>query len=165
MTDKEIIQIFSDKRGKINPNRTRSTWLDKNPQIKEYLENRYSIFFDYVTTLQFIFHGLDEPPKCEKCGKYLDSIRRWCDQKCQLTDPNFIEQREQVIDYNAKVEKTKNTMLERYVVSNGFKTDLCKRNSHTKEARQKAVETSKQTCLAKYGVENSSQVKEVQEKV
>jgi hypothetical protein len=164
MTDTEIIQIFSDKRGKINPNRTRTMWLDKNPQVKAYLENRYSVFFDYTTTLQFIFNNLDEPPKCEKCGKHLNSIRRWCDQNCQLTDPKFIEQRELAIDYDAKVKKTKNTMLERYGVSSGFGTKLCKHNSHTKEARQKAVKSSKQTCLAKYGVENSLQVEEIKQK-
>ena len=45
MSDNDIINIFKDKRGKINPNKTRIIWINKHIEIKEYLENRYPIYF------------------------------------------------------------------------------------------------------------------------
>lgn len=164
MTDSEIISIFSNKRGKINPNKTRLSWLNSHEDVKEYLENRYSVFFDYNTSLQFIFAGLTDIPRCEKCGKPLNSIRRWCNQSCQLTDKSFIKDRNSKIDWQARNNKAKSTMQSKYGVDTGFQTKKCIENSHSIEARKKASEKNKQTCLAKYGVENSSQVKEVREK-
>lgn len=40
MSDKEILDIFITKKGKINPNLTRDRWLDKHPDIREYLESQ-----------------------------------------------------------------------------------------------------------------------------
>lgn len=40
MSDKEILDIFITKKGKINPNLTRDRWLDKHPDIGEYLDEQ-----------------------------------------------------------------------------------------------------------------------------
>lgn len=164
MTDSEIISIFSNKRGKINPNKTRLSWLNSHEDVKEYLENRYSEFFDYKTSLQFIFAGLTDIPRCEKCGKPLNSIRRWCNQSCQLTDKSFIKNRNSKIDWQARNNKAKSTMQSKYGVDTGFQTKKCIENSHSVEARAKASEKTKQTCIEKYGVASSLSVKEFYQK-
>ena len=40
MSDKEILDIFITKKGKINPNLCRDRWLDKHLDIKEYLDSQ-----------------------------------------------------------------------------------------------------------------------------
>lgn len=40
MSDKEILDIFIIKKGKINPNLCRDRWLDKHLDIKEYLDSQ-----------------------------------------------------------------------------------------------------------------------------
>lgn len=118
MTDEDIIRFFSDRHGKINPNKTRKPFLAKYPEIKIYLENRYEEFHGYTYTLQCIFLGLSELPRCEHCGKILDhATHRWCSIKCQLTDPVFVQQREEHVDYEARSRKFRQTCQERYGVN------------------------------------------------
>lgn len=160
MTDSDIIKMFSDKRGKINPNKTRKDYLNKYIDVKQYLENRYDVFFGYTTTIKFIFAGYTELPKCKLCGKPLNSIRQYCNVKCETNDPDNRALAYRNTDFEKKVIKTKKTMKDRYGVEVGFQTDKCIQASHTKEARQKAVKSSEKTCLFKYGETNSFKVKE-----
>ena len=140
MNDEIIINEFSDKRGKINPNKTTLVWLDKHEEIKKYLENRYpdDEFISYLFTLQRIFNHIDELPRCKHCGKKIYKINgKWCDVKCQLTDKNFIKDRESKIDKHESYIKGKQTKLERYGDEN-----------------YNNKEKTKETCLRKYGVEH-----------
>jgi len=108
INDDIIINIFKDKRGKINPNKTKDKWLNKHIDIKDYLKNRYSNeeFVSYTFVLQRIFNHIEELPKCQNCGKVLYNLfGRWCSTKCQLSDRNFIEEREKKIDKKETAKK------------------------------------------------------------
>lgn len=149
VTDEEILNYFVCKnRNAIISARINRSNLQKNtPQYKEYLENRYSDFRgDYCEVVYRIANRIEKIPVCKKCGKLLkyhgfkeNSYGTWCSTKCQLSDENFIKNREEKISEEKRKEilcKVKKTKLERY-------------GNENFNNREK----SKITCLEKYGSE------------
>lgn len=147
ITDKEILEYFIDKkRNAIISARINRNNLSKNfPQYKEYLEKRYEDFRgDYCEIIYRMFNGIDKIPFCKNCGKKLkyhgfkkNSYGTWCSRKCQLSDVEFIKERESKYTYDDKkkrLEKSKKTKLERYCDENF--------NNHKKFVN---------TCINKYG--------------
>lgn len=165
INDDYIIEFFSDKRGKINPNKTRQTYLDKYPEIKNYLENRYNYFISYIFTLKCIFNKLDESPKCLYCGKYLDHIGKYCNVTCEMNDPKLRVYINEVTNQEEKTKKFKQTCLVRYGVTAPAKNkDIAKKMAASHDYK-KDREKAKQTNLKKYGVDHPMKLKSVKDKV
>ena len=150
IVDKEVLDYFIDKkRNAIISARINKTNLLKNtPQYKEYLEKRYGDFRgDYCEIIYRIYHHIENIPCCKKCGSNLkyhgfkeNSYGTWCSCKCQLSDADFIKERES--NYTEKdkinrVKKMKKTCLEKYGDENYHNKEKCK-----------------STCLEKYGSES-----------
>ena len=149
VNDREILDYFIDtKRNAIISARINRVNLAKNtPQYKEYLEKRYEDFRgNYCETIYRIYYNLDSIPCCKNCGKKLkyhgfkeNSYGVWCSTKCQLSDKDFIKERESSYTEEEKKkrkEKAKKTLFEKY--GDEF--------YHNKEK-------AKETCLKRYGSE------------
>ena len=67
--DNLILKIFINKTGNFNSNKTRK--INKYPNIKEYLDNRYDDSFSLAETLNRIKFHIDKHPKCPVCGNYV----------------------------------------------------------------------------------------------
>ena len=73
MNDDLIIQKFITDKNKINSNYKQI--INKDQQIKEYLDNRYKDSNDnYCETLYRIQHHIEKHPVCSNCGKYVRYI-------------------------------------------------------------------------------------------
>ena len=71
MNDDLIIQKFITDKNKINSHYKQI--INKNQEIKEYLDNRYKDGNNnYCETLYRIQYHLDNHPICPKCGKHID---------------------------------------------------------------------------------------------
>lgn len=176
MTDKEVIDICVLKSGKVNPNLSRI--VNKNKELYGYLHSRYPND-DYVSnlfTLKRIINKVEELPRCQKCGAKIYKVNaRWCSQKCQLSDPKFIEERELKYDRVVGHQHYKETCIKKYGVDNTFKlqqiqdkrrkTNLerygCEEFLSTDIAKKKRLIT----CLDKYDVDNPSKTDFVKDKI
>ena len=156
MTDQDILDFFIDKsRNKIYESKINIRYLtNKAQEYKEYLDNRYPEPFDkYSEIIARIYHNIDIKPRCKVCGKLLKfhSLKSpygvWCNQKCQLRDPDFIKWRSGIIDYKTAKENRRKTCLEKY-------GDPDYRN----------IEKGKSTNLERYGVEYPMQCSSIKEK-
>lgn len=153
ITDDYIKSLYFTNKETINSNYLKSTWLEKHPEINDYLVNRYSDSTSYKETLYRILLGIEERPICKMCGKPVrfDASHRWhrnrngwpfmryCSPKCQASDPEIKDKHIQ-------------TYIEKYGVDNPVKN---------KEVKEKI----KQTNLDRYGVENVYQSKDIQDKI
>ena len=73
MNDDLIIQKFITDKNKINSHYKQI--INKDQQVKEYLDNRYKDGNnDYCETLYRIQYHLDTHPICPNCGKYIKFI-------------------------------------------------------------------------------------------
>ena len=165
MTDSDIIDIFSTKNGKINPNRTRLSWLEKHSDVKEYLENRYEKFFGYTEALKYIFNGDVKLHTCKTCGEFLKyPHQKYCSIKCELTNNEFIENRNNDIDWEARTGKFKKTCMDKYGVEVPAQNPAIRKKMSEHHDYKKSFETCRHTWLEKYGVENVFQLSEMQQK-
>lgn len=144
ITDEVILQVCLRENGQIKSVATSEKWLTANPDIKKYLDSRYSDAQSYKETVYRIKEQLHIRPVCAVCGK---SVRFYNSSKgfakcCSITCTNKSPEHIKLI---------KQTCLERY----GGLNPLC--DSSIKEK-------SKQTCLEKYGVPYSLQNQEIREK-
>lgn len=123
MTDSDIIDFFIDKkRFKIYEARVNRRNMEKNtPEMKKYLDTRFSDGFEsYSEVIARIYHGIEKRPICRVCGKPLKfkSLRepygKWCSNKCQLRDTDFIKWRSSAVNYEESVRKVKKTKKEKY---------------------------------------------------
>lgn len=174
MTDNDIIEFFKDKNGKINPNKTRLSYLEKYPEIKSYIEQRYEVFFTYKFALQCIFNHLEELPRCEYCNKPLNHFGRWCNQKCQMNDPKFKVYRESVIDYDKKTQKFKDTCMKKFGTTsplgseqiNKQITNTCNERYGGRGFRSPIIkEKVKQTIEETYGISNLMYSEQIKDKI
>lgn len=126
MSDEDVIKYFI-KDNKIIPNRTNIKHLTKSvPEFKKYLDTRFFDSESYVETITRIFYKIEEKPKCHKCGKILHFLNfnkpfgKWCSSKCQLSDGDFIKERNKKQQSKSLYEKEqtqikrKNTCLKKY---------------------------------------------------
>ena len=93
MNDNLIIQLFITDKNKINSHYKQI--INKNQEIKNYLDNRYKDGNDdYCETLYRIQHHLDKHPVCPNYGKYVRYIngtgyRKSCSVSCSK---NYIKE-------------------------------------------------------------------------
>ena len=93
MNDDLIIQKFITDKNKINSHYKQI--INKDQQIKEYLDNRYKDGNnDYCETLYRIQYHLDKHPVCPNCGKYVKftsgyGFREFCSTSCSK---NYIKE-------------------------------------------------------------------------
>ena len=93
MNDNLIIQLFITDKNKINSHYKQI--INKNQEIKNYLDNRYKDGNDdYCETLYRIQYHLDTHPICPNCGKYVKftsgyGFREFCSTSCSK---NYIKE-------------------------------------------------------------------------
>lgn len=93
MNDDLIIQKFITDKNKINSHYKQI--INKNQEIKEYLDNRYKDGNnDYCETLYRIQYHIEKHPVCPNCGKYVKftsgyGFREFCSTSCSK---NYIKE-------------------------------------------------------------------------
>jgi len=166
INDQFILDNLVNKNGKIIAAKLNKKWLDNHKDIKLYLENRYDEFVSYSFVISRIINNIDELPKCLNCGKTLYKLNgKYCSIKCQLTDPNFIKERESKIDrkeIGKKISKTKKSWSEDFKKEHYSK---CVNTKIQKYGQGINLDKIKQTCLEKYGVENVYQSEIIKNKI
>ena len=165
MNDNEIIKIFFTEKGN---RRSYNKIIKNNPNIKEYLDNRYKDETDYNRIIWRIKEEFNEMPLCPVCNKNQIKFRgtsqqgfaKTCCKKCR-----------DILWHQIYVKSIK----EKYGVENAFQAEICKEkikktnlerygvecSLQNKEVRNKGIET----CLRKYGVKNAGGAPEVLEKI
>lgn len=153
ITDDYIKSLYFTNQETINSNYLKSTWLEKHPEINDYIVNRYPDSTSYKETLYRILLGIEKRPVCKTCGNPVsfDAGHRWhrnrngwpfllyCSTKCQANDPEI-----------------KNKHIQAYIEKYGV--DNPAKNKDVKEKIKK-------TNLERYGVENVYQSKEIQNRI
>lgn len=157
MTDKEALDLLATSRaGK--------RVIERNPELKEFLKNRYTDIPEsdtwYIEAVWRLRKGIETRPVCPICGKpvvfigseYSDKIdktkngyRKACSKECSYVNPERGENiKTKLTPEKIKVarEKAKATCLERYGVENTFQSQECR-------AKAKA------TMMERYGAENT----------
>lgn len=129
--DKIVIEEFYCGQDKIPRGRLNKTHIDKIPEIKEYLDNRYPDSTSYPEIVYRIKNNLETRTVCPACGGsvkfYKRSFLTYCSPKCSAVNSKTKEIR-------------KETRREKYGVDNVAQNDSVQ--AKIKEA-----------CLEKYGVE------------
>ena len=156
--DKYICDIFITPKLKINNNQIRK--LNKYPNIKSYLLNRYNDKDTLSIIIWRIYYHIENRPKCGICGKYTPfdfknkSYKKYCCASCSAKsiernnkyNQTCLEKYGHINPLHGGIGKIKKikTWMDKYGVDNPSKSELIKNKS-------------KQTCLKKYGVEYSFQ--------
>ena len=163
ITDQYIIDLFFTN-GHINSNYNRDSWLNKHPEIKEYLDNRFKDSQSTKETLARILCNIENRPVCPVCGKLVrfEYNHRWCRNRNGWPFMKYCSSECQGKD-NDVIIKRKNTCIKKYGVDNPFKADMIKdkiKKTNTKLygvenvfASQKIKDKIKSTNLNRYGVE------------
>ena len=141
MTDTDIVNLYYKDNKYIKP-RYRQTWLDKHPDVYNYLINRFDDSKSIKETVYRIVNGLEHRPVCVNCGASVQydngHFLDYCCKSCMEKDPLTVRKREE-------------SMLHKFGV---------KCAGHSKEL----IEKRKQTNIKKYGCEFSSQNQKVKDK-
>lgn len=151
MNDTEFLSYFTS----VNKKHTDKI-LKENEEINKYYFNRYKENDTIKEVVYRIKNNLEEKPKCPICGN---------DAKFAYKKNKYIKccsNRQCQIQYNQM--KVRNTLIERYGVSNASK--LCSHKektqktwkSHTKEYNEYIIKKTQNTCLKKYGVISKSKL-------
>ena len=156
MTDQMILdEFFDSEKGKCIASKLNKKWLSEHPEYKEYMDTRFPEPFEkYPEVISRIYNKIEEKPVCCMCGKplkyrsFFTPYKKWCGQKCQLTDPEFIRWRESKIDKKESWKKARQTCLEKYG-----------------DEHYSNREKFKQTCLEKYGADSPLGSKEIRKKI
>ena len=137
MNDDLIIQKFITDKNKINSHYKQI--INKNQEIKEYLDNRYKDGNNnYCETLYRIQYHIEKRPVCPNCGKYVKFIsgtgyRGYCSVSCSK---NYIKEDNNLIitDYTIKNDyllngelNTKNKLQIKYIKEHGYELYLLNR--------------------------------------
>ena len=188
--DPFIIQFFSlQNTDKINPSRTKESFIKRFINISNYLTNRFTDSDSFLETIYRIFNKIEEKPKCKNCGTLLQfhprhHFREFCSQKCVQTYEDVKNKKSctrskkvanDLSYYKVITEKRKKTLLERYGVEYATQSDIIKervkqtnikrlRVPYTAQSKQ-CLEKMKQTCLEKYGVEHNFKIQGLRENI
>lgn len=165
-------------------------YIDKWPNVKKYLLDRYNDSESLNETLWRMRSHIDVRPVCKVCGGKVKRQRRdifseYCSCKCRSHSKEVIDKTKKTnlekygVDNAAKSsiiqEKIKNTCLEKYGVSNVLKdknikerikkTNLEKYSSEYIGGSEEIQNKIEETNLEKYGVECTLSLKNVREKI
>lgn len=123
-----------NKNGSINPAWTRHLYMDKRPNIKQYLLNRYKDSSGIYETLYRILHGIEERPVCKNCGNsitfssmgFMDFCCTSCSKQYIETDnvPTNISIKDILNDIIQNREINYNKVKEKYLIEHGYKEIL-----------------------------------------
>lgn len=123
-----------NKNGSINPAWTRHLYMDKRPNIKQYLLNRYKDSSGIYETLYRILHGIEERPVCKNCGNsitfssmgFMDFCCTSCSKQYIETDnvPTNISIKDILNDIIQNGEINYNKVKEKYLIEHGYKEIL-----------------------------------------
>ena len=136
MNDDLIIKKFITDKNKINSHYKQI--INKNQEIKEYLDNRYKDGNNnYCETLYRIQHHLDKHPVCPNCGEYVKftsgyGFREFCSTSCSK---NYIKEDNSLIitddiiknDYLIDNKINTNKLQIKYIKEHGYENYLLKR--------------------------------------
>lgn len=152
--------------------------INKNKKynnIKQYIQNRYLDSSSDRETIYRIHYNIENKPLCPVCGKKLQFYGRknilflsHCSNKCKKLDSSVNNKwKISCGDLGTNREKAKQTMQEKYGVSNPFQMPeiIEKIKQINKEKYHESSIKQKQTCLKKYGVEYATQSEIVKEKM
>lgn len=142
------------------------------PDVKEYLENRYEDSESIKETIWRILNDIEQRPVCKICGGRVEFIgrkniifRRTCGKNCfkKSTSINVIDHFSKLNkeDKEKIVRRRKQTNLEKYGVEHNFQTQESRERSSKWIKSEIFKDKSKKTNLEKYGVENPMQNKEI----
>ena len=159
------------------------SFLKRNPEIQQYLINRFKDSQSIQETLYRIYYKIEIRPTYPYCGNPLrfiggkDIFTKYCSISCASfhTSPKAKETCRKLYGSGTNVKKYKETCLKRYGVDNAAKLDST-REKFKKTCQEKygtdtplknpeVIEKSKKTCKERYGVEYIMQSKEIQEKI
>lgn len=129
------------------------TWFDSNPKLNclpKVVAKHYPEFYNHIQTsypnvkkfsegLWLFYNG--KPQVCKYCGKHLTKFHNWTDGYGEYCSVNCARK-----GTRDKAEQTKKSKYGNNGVS------------------EKTIKKRKQTCLKRYGVENATQLKRIQEK-
>ncbi len=139
--DSIILKIFVNKRG---IDKSKVSRLDDYPNIKRYIETRYSDSFSIDETLRRLQHNIETKPVCPCCGKPLKYIgkkdkmfQKYCSNSC----------RSKLVNKFIWIEGQKKYNLEHYGVEY---------NTQTSEFKKKRTDTLKE----KYGDEHYNNIEQ-----
>lgn len=166
--DNLICKVFIKKNGIVNGRRTSK--INKYPNIKQYLKNRYIDSQSYAETIGRIKFNCETRPVCKVCGKSVEYLgiykglylkwRPFCCLRCEGKGTWDKHKKTNKIKYGVELtqnldivkEKQNKTCMERYGVGHPMKS---------KEIKNKCKEIWKN----KYGVDHPMKSKFIQEKV
>ena len=157
-------------------NLTLSFFDSPSKLTQRYIFKNFPILFEKIKDnpgrsiaekLYIYFNNIDKLPLCDNCGivpkKFLSISKgysQYCCNHCSVTDKK-------------RVQKAKNTMIERYGVEYAAQSKEIQEKTRTTNLERyggtgfeskSLVEKTKATNLARYGVEWTTQSKEIQEK-
>ena len=152
ITDNFIIKEFINTKNIINARKLQLNFLNRRPQIKEYLDSRFTDSSGYHETIIRIFKKIYIRPVCPICGGRLSF---GYDQRSGLYFARHCSRRCKQLDENVR-RKQRNTKLTRYGNENFVNIE---KTAKTKEQKYGSktynnVEKNKQTKKERYGNEN-----------
>lgn len=134
INDEYIKTHCLNKNGSINPAWTRHLYMDKRPNIKQYLLNRYKDSSGIYETLYRILHGIEERPVCKNCGNSITfSSMGFMDFCCTSCSKQYIETdnvhtnisiKDILNDIIQNGEINYNKVKEKYLIEHGYKEIL-----------------------------------------
>lgn len=186
--DQFIIQLFTMKnnRNKINPSRTKLSFINRFISIKYYLDNRYSDSDSYLETIYRIVNKIEYKPKCLYCGKTLQFNKKYhfmsyCSQVCVQNSLSVKEKKRYTYALHSEVQnkdivdRRKKTMLDRYgkehasqvkqFMDKAKQTNIEKLGCEFTAQSDICKQKMKQTCLQRYGVTHNFLIPEVHDKI
>ena len=141
--------------------RTFNYFTKRWPEFVYFLKNKYGDI-SFSEMIYLFYNNLDQPPVCTNCGNpvkfrnFSYGYNDCCSKECAYNLPSRVEKCKQTklerygdSNYNNH-EKCKQTCLEKYGVTNAF-------------AAESVKETIKTTLINKYGVEYAQQSSKIQE--
>lgn len=141
MDDNLIIQKFITNKNKINSHYKQI--INKNQEIKNYLDNRYNDGNDdYCETLYRIQYHIETHPVCPNCVKYVNfasgyGFRQFCSTNCSKNYIKYINNKNITDDIikNDYLEDNKintNKLQIKYIKEHGYENYLLNRYEDTK---------------------------------
>lgn len=69
INDQYIKDLFFNAAGYVNPNYLKQSWLEKHPDITDYLNSRCADSLSLKETVYRIYMNIEVRPVCSVCGK------------------------------------------------------------------------------------------------
>lgn len=180
--DSLLKKILYRKDGSIISSRIRSI-NNRYPNVKQYIQSRYSDSTSSEETLNRILYGIEVRPVCKVCGGKVAFVkkhfREYCCTKCMVKGTQEKRKKTLLKKYGSTCtftaptikEKAKQTLLNKYGVDNSMKcNEIANKVIETKIERygcvksKEEIEKTKQTIKEKYGVDNPFLLKNGYEK-